>query len=511
VAPGGLIRKIVTQYAFLGVGSKILDHPSSVVVQDSGGNVKASTTYSYDQTTPTPTTNTPNHIAISVGRGNLTTMSTQASGSVTLSRKFTYYDTGKMNTASDAGTTSNGGPNSTTYNYADATSTCGNTFPTSVSEPLSLSQSFTWDCVGGVMKTATDENSKVSTVYYSGSNFGKSADPNFWRPYATTDQLGTANPTTLSYPSATAAESTMLFNNPNSVVDHRAKVDGFGRPIINQTKQGPNATNYDSVETDYDFAGRPSKSTLPYSATVDSTCSGTCPGISTTYEALNRPWTVTDGGAGTTTYTYSQNDIYQEITPPPPGESSKKKQLEYDSIGRVTSVCEITGSTGSGTCGQTVNKTGFWTKYSYDLLGNMTGVTQNAQAVSSSQQTRTYTFDMLGRLTSELNPETGSTAITYVYDSWDSSCGTYTSAGDLVEKKDAMNNVTCLKYDGRHRVTQITYPSGTYASATPTKCFVYDSATVNGNAMAAMLWQMLQPGWRSPTLPVQPVAPARRL
>src|SRR5258708_28005688 len=47
-----------------------------------------------------------------------------------------------------------------------------------------------------------------------------------------------------------------------------------------------------------------------------------------------------------------------------------------------------------------------------------------------------------------------------------------------------MNNYTCLKYDGLHRVTQTTYPSGTYASPiTPTKCFVYDSATVNGTAM----------------------------
>jgi RHS repeat-associated protein len=155
--------------------------------------------------------------------------------------------------------------------------------------------------------------------------------------------------------------------------------------------------------------------------------------------------------------------------------------MQYDGLGRLSSVCEITSASGSGTCSQTTTQTGFWTEYTYDALGDTTGVTQNAQASSGSRQARTYTFDMLQRLLTEQNPETGS--ITYVYDSWDSACGSYTSAGDLVEKKDAMGNVTCMKYDALHRVTQTTYPSGTYASATPTKCYVYDSATVNSISM----------------------------
>jgi YD repeat-containing protein len=136
-------------------------------------------------------------------------------------------------------------------------------------------------------------------------------------------------------------------------------------------------------------------------------------------------------------------------------------------------VCEITSASGSGACG-TGGPTGFWTKYSYDLLGNITGVTQNAQAASASQQTRTYAFDMAGRLTSENNPETGTSAIAYAYDSLtsDTSCGTITSAGDLLKKTDAMGNVTCYQYDALHRVTATTYPTGTYASATDQKHYV---------------------------------------
>src|SRR5215469_2089958 len=58
---------------------------------------------------------------------------------------------------------------------------------------------------------------------------------------------------------------------------------------------------------------------------------------------------------------------------------------EYDALSRLTSVCEITSVSGSGTCGQTSPQTGFWTLYSYNPLGKLTGVTQNAQ--TSSTQT----------------------------------------------------------------------------------------------------------------------------
>jgi RHS repeat-associated protein len=202
----------------------------------------------------------------------------------------------------------------------------------------------------------------------------------------------------------------------------------------------------------------------------------------TTYDALNRPLTVTDGGGGTITYTYASNDVYKSVGPAPTGENAKRKQLQYDGLGRLSSVCEVTSATGSGTCSQTTTKTGFWTTYTDDALGRVTGVTQNAQAASGSRESRTYTYDMLSRVLTEQNPETGT--ISYTYDTADTTCGSYSSPGDLVEKKDAMGNYTCMKYDALHRVTQTTYPLGSYSSVTPTKCFVYDSATVNTQVMA---------------------------
>lgn len=46
-----------------------------------------------------------------------------------------------------------------------------------------------------------------------------------------------------------------------------------------------------------------------------------------------------------------------------------------------------------------------------------------------------------------------------------------------------MGDVVCFTYDALHRKLSATYPSGAYASVTPSKYFVYDSATVNSVAM----------------------------
>ncbi len=112
----------------------------------------------------------------------------------------------------------------------------------------------------------------------------------------------------------------------------------------------------------------------------------------------------------------------------------------------------------------------------YDANVNLTNVTQNAQG--SSQQTRTYVYDDLSRMTLETNRETA--GISYAYDS-DSTCEN--SSGDLVKTIDAVGTTTCYSYDAMHRNTSETY-SGPYASVTPQNYFVYDAATVNNVPMA---------------------------
>ena len=473
-APGitKLIRETAIAYASLGNG--IVGKPSSVTVYDwtSGTQIKlASTTYAYDGSGVTGTTGTPQHISISGARGNLTTLTNSTSSTAALSKSFTYYDTGTPYVVTDV----NGAQ--TTYVYSSAanpynsslTASCGNSFATSVNEPLSLSRSMQWNCLGGIAEQATDENGQVVKTGYT--------DAEFWRPANVYDQQN--NETTITYTGETAVETALQnFNGGSSVSDSRTTVDSFGRAIFSQRLQGPSAGSYDTSEIDYNSMGQPYRSTMPYSTTASpSTGNSTAPATTTTNDALGRVATTTDADSGSVTYTYANNDVLQQVS----GGQTFQKQFEYDGLGRLTSVCEISSTLpGVGTCAQGTSQTGYWTKYTYDALGRLLTVTQNAQATSGSQQTRSFTYDWLGRMLTESNPETGNSGangvVHYTYDSI-SPCadGTnYSYPGSLVQKKDNAGNYTCYAYDALHRLTKAGNSSVTN---TILREFVYDSET----------------------------------
>lgn len=454
-APGAIVRKTLTTYASLGNG--IVSMPATVTIEDGSSNIHSQTTYLYDQTGVTGTSGTPQQVAVSGSRGNATTVSSLVRSGTSLSKTYTYYDTGNVNTATDFNSAV------TTYTYGSGTS-CGNSYATSISEPLSLSRSMVWNCTGGVQTSVTDENGEPTTTTYN--------DAYFWRPNKVTDAA--SNVANFTYEAQVSVEGSVVFG--SSTTDTLATADGLGRNHVSQIKESPTSSTYDSVETDYDGLGRASRTTLPYAGTAGATNS-TAPATNTTYDALSRRTLVTDSSGKNIAYTYTQNDTYQTLGPAPTGENTKRKQSEYDALGRMTSVCEITSATGSGSCAQTSGVTGYWTQYTYDALNHLTGVTQNAQS-SGSKQSRTYVYDDLGRLTSETNPEAATTS--YTYDT-DATCGT--SKGDLVKLGDAVGNTTCYGYDALHRLTSTTY-SGPYSVSTPSRYFVYDSATVNSVAMA---------------------------
>ena len=238
-APGGLVRKTVIAYASL--GNNIVDRPSSITVYKSDGvTVAAQTTLSYDQTAVTATSGTPQHLAISGSRGNLTTATYTTQGTSAISRTSTYFDTGLVQTATDVNAAQ------TTYTYNSTG--CANSLLTSISLPLSLSRSMVWNCTGGVATSVTDENTKTTSFGYN--------DPNYWRLKSITDPASAV--TNISYfTSPFASESTLNFNGTTSTVDSRTTLDGLGRAQIVQRRQAQGSTSYDSVETDYDSVGRP--------------------------------------------------------------------------------------------------------------------------------------------------------------------------------------------------------------------------------------------------------------
>ena len=282
-APGttDLIRETAIAYASLGNG--IVNRPSSVIVYDWTSGTKtelASTTYAYDGTGVTTTTGTPQHVSITGSRGNLTTLTKSTNSTTTLSSTYSYYDTGNPYVATDVNSAQ------TTYVYSSTanpynsslTASCGNSFATSINEPLSLSRSIQWNCIGGVAEQITDENGQTVANGYT--------DPDFWRPNNSYDQEN--NETTIQYfTNPTAVEVALQnFNGGNSTSDSRITVDGFGRTVFKQRLQAPTGGNYDTSEIDYNNLGQPYQTRMPYTASESPSSSNTlAPATSTTYDA----------------------------------------------------------------------------------------------------------------------------------------------------------------------------------------------------------------------------------
>ena len=427
------------------LGNGIVDRPSQVTVTDGNSNLQSQTNYTYDEDQAAlQTSGASQLVSVICGtgftkcRGNATTIKRYVTATSTLNSTFTHYDTGQVYQATDV----NGAVSTNTYGA------CGHSFLTNVSLPLSLSKSFGWNCTGGVMTSSTDENGQISYTNYT-------TDSHFWRPESTKDQLGNIN--SLTYASLVRSEASLPVTS-SAYVDVTKTLDSLGRPSLTQVRKAPGSSNFDTVYQTYDSDGRPFHAFMPCVASLGVGCST----ASTTsyYNGMGRMTQSKDGSnAVVQNLTYNLNDSYIDVVAPT-GENDKRKQLEYDGLGRLTSVCEILSSGGTS-CGQNTAASGYKTAYSYSVLAS--GGSQ--MVATQGSQTRTYIYDALGRLTSETNPESGTT--TYTYDT-DSTCGT--SNGDLVKKLDNANVTTCYHYDILHRLT------GKANSLTATNvCLVYDT------------------------------------
>jgi RHS repeat-associated protein len=377
--------------------------------------------------------------------GNVRTVSAWVSGSKWLSRSFTYTTGGLIQTATDV----NGAQ--TTYSYAANNNCPANSFPSSVAEPLSLSRSMTWDCKGGVPHTVTDENLQPTTYSYD----------SMWRMNDITFPDGGETTTTYN----------ITANPPNIAVNRRidssrwlttqTNLDGLGRVKQNQWTSDPSGTDY--VDTAYDGLGRVFSVSQPYrsGASIYSTQYG--------YDALGRVLTATDAAGNVVGTSYTNRAIQTTY----PAAVNKKTINQYDGLGRIVSVCEVgTAEMGSGpaSCGLDISGTGYLTAYSY-----RPGLTQ-----VTTDTTRTFSYDGLGRITAESNPETGT--ITYTYDGAGIN-GNNPAQGDLYQR--VWNGITTTyTYDLMHRPLQIAYLDGAgHDTSTPWVGFAYDGYDIfnNGN------------------------------
>ncbi|HEV7646099.1 MAG TPA: hypothetical protein VGO50_19340 [Pyrinomonadaceae bacterium] len=188
-----------------------------------------------------------------------------------------------------------------------------------------------------------------------------------------------------------------------------------------------------------------------------------------TFSGAALPAPFASSGANTATTGKVSTESYAERTLVT-DQADKQRISVSNAIGQLTDVWEITESATTGVTfpnhGEIAH--GYQTSYTYDILGNLATVNQG------SQMPRTFTYNSLSKLTSDINPESGTT--NYTYD----------AGGNLKQKSQlrsgTANVVTAYNYDKLNRVIQRSYttPNGTPSNyqASPAVSYTYDDPSI---------------------------------
>jgi RHS repeat-associated protein len=154
-----------------------------------------------------------------------------------------------------------------------------------------------------------------------------------------------------------------------------------------------------------------------------------------------------------------------------------QKITQYDMLGRVSSICEISSSTLMGSdlespvaCAMDIGGSGFLTSYAY--TGLTTTITQGSQQ-------RAFTTDPAGRTTSVTEPERGQTTYSYAYNS--TGLVVTRSRPQANQTSTSVLTTTTTQYDSLGRPVTISYSDG----ITPNMGYVYDAACCWTNASSA--------------------------
>jgi len=188
----------------------------------------------------------------------------------------------------------------------------------------------------------------------------------------------------------------------------------------------------------------------PYTQT--STAASIASALANQFNGTGSPVTATVSGA-TLTLTASQKGSATNYSLSSGATTSQSGTFAQPSFAAGVSADSLTGGSDTAPTWQA-------TTYSYDVLNNLTQVTQGAQ-------TRSYGYDGLGRATSSTTPESG-TVTTYYTDVNGNACAGDPTLGCRVQ--DARGVIKTNTYDGINRIAGVSYSDGT-----PGVSYQYDS------------------------------------
>jgi len=358
--------------------------------------------------------------------------------------------------------------NQTTYTYDSGSYVhCGSctNFPFATSVTVNgLTASSTWDGFIGTKVTNTDAN--LNQTIYGYTTPGGTADP-FGRVMSVTDPLG--NEMWNTYPSGTSPDrtnSSFTFNSGNSIRNVTKSTDGLGRAVDVQAQQGPSLTTYDTISASYGWSSN--YRTVATSQPCTANAGGGCSTVHTSYyDAIGRLYKTTTQSNETLTNTYTQNDVLSVLSPAPTNENNKQVQWQYDGIGRPMSSCGVMATGGYSPCSQNSGSySGVFTTYAYTQSAGTTTVT-----AGRGSQSRSWTYDALGRLIQAAIPEAPNHAWNYYYDAYSTCPSGYRGvSGKLAAVLDPNGNLLCYAYDALGRLI------GINANNTTCSLFYYDTS-----------------------------------
>jgi RHS repeat-associated protein len=204
--------------------------------------------------------------------------------------------------------------------------------------------------------------------------------------------------------------------------------DQLGRSVITRSSEPGNADGIKVKSAYYPTANLTVQSS-PYRTLSDPTLEWTCTQSDSSKRVIavaifkgSEPANCasTTNRTGITTKIYDANQM--TLTDP----AGKQSRQIVDGLGRTTQVIEDP------------NGLNYSTTYAYNVLGNLTQVSQGLQ-------TRTFGYSSLARLLTASIPESGT--LTY----------SYSDSGDLISRIDARGVVTTNTYDAMHRVLTKSY------------------------------------------------------